>query len=150
MAQGAMAMPVEARRTRAIGASTIGEHTRLLIEEDRHPRQQGTIAFHDGKQRERQGSCKAGHVRLGAMGRHFPDVSRCNGRVRDCQPALSDAGRLAATPGFTVRALSRWEAVQIGPPKIKVGKRVQFDLAKLPGWLACRESEPSFIIGRRC
>jgi hypothetical protein len=59
------------------------------------------------------------------------------------------AGRLAATPGFTVRALSRWEAVQIGPPKIKVGKRVLFDLAKLSGWLACRESEPSFITGRR-
>ena len=59
------------------------------------------------------------------------------------------ADRLAAMLGVTVRTLGRWDAARIGPPKIKVGKLVLFDLAKLPAWLAARETEPVRAAGRR-
>ena len=51
--------------------------------------------------------------------------------------------------GVTTRTLCRWDAARIGPPKIKVGKLVLFDLAKLPDWLATRETEPVRASGRR-
>jgi hypothetical protein len=59
------------------------------------------------------------------------------------------ADRLAATLGVTVRTLCRWDAARIGPPKIKIGKLILFDLAKLPDWLATRETEPVRASGRR-
>jgi hypothetical protein len=59
------------------------------------------------------------------------------------------ADRLAATLGVTVRTLGRWDAARIGPPKIKIGKLILFDLAKLPDWLATRETEPVRASGRR-
>jgi hypothetical protein len=49
------------------------------------------------------------------------------------------AERLSNMLGVTVRTLARWNASRIGPPKIKIGKTVLFDLAKLPEWLAARE-----------
>jgi hypothetical protein len=59
------------------------------------------------------------------------------------------AERLAATLSVSVRTLARWDAARIGPPRIKVGKLVLFDLAKLPAWLATRETEPVRAVGRR-
>ena len=50
------------------------------------------------------------------------------------------AGRLASLLGVTVRTLSRWDAAGNGPPKIKIGKKVLFDLDKVPEWLAGRET----------
>ena len=38
------------------------------------------------------------------------------------------AERLATSLGITVRTLARWDAARIGPPKIKIGKLVLFDL----------------------
>src|SRR4051812_20357918 len=51
--------------------------------------------------------------------------------------------RLATILGVTARTLARWNARGIGPPKITVGKTVLFDLAKLPEWLAARETAPT-------
>ena len=51
------------------------------------------------------------------------------------------ADRLATTLGVTVRTLARWDAARIGPPKIKIGKLVLFDLAKVPDWLAAHTTE---------
>jgi DNA-binding transcriptional regulator YiaG len=59
------------------------------------------------------------------------------------------ADRLAAILGVTVRTLGRWDAARIGPPKIKVGKLVLFDIAKVPDWLASREIGPIRAAGRR-
>jgi hypothetical protein len=53
------------------------------------------------------------------------------------------ADRLASIFGVTVRTLARWNASRIGPPKISIGKTVLFDLAKLPDWLATRETHPT-------
>lgn len=53
------------------------------------------------------------------------------------------AARLAEILGVTVRTLARWNAQRIGPPKISIGKTVLFDLAKLPEWLATRETQPT-------
>ena len=50
------------------------------------------------------------------------------------------AGRLASLLGVTVRTLSRWGAAGNGPPKIKIGKKVLYDLNKIPEWLASRET----------
>jgi len=52
------------------------------------------------------------------------------------------ADRLAGMLGITPRTLGRWHAARIGPPKIRVGKLVLYDVAKLPDWLASRETEP--------
>jgi hypothetical protein len=49
------------------------------------------------------------------------------------------AERLASVLGVTVRTLARWNACRIGPPKIKIGKTILFDLAKVPDWLGARE-----------
>jgi hypothetical protein len=50
------------------------------------------------------------------------------------------AGRLASLLGVTVRTLSRWDAASNGPPKIKLGKKVLFDVVKVSDWLAGRET----------
>ena len=44
--------------------------------------------------------------------------------------------------GVTVRTLSRWEERRMGPPRIKIGKLVLYDLAKLPDWLERHERQP--------
>lgn len=71
------------------------------------------------------------------------------------QPRISDsdeieiAGHRYATPkrlsellGVSERTLARWNARRIGPPKIQVGKFIVYDVAKLPDWLASRETQP--------
>ncbi len=59
------------------------------------------------------------------------------------------AERLASMLDRTPRTLSRWNAARIGPPKIKLGKLILFDLDKLPAWLASREIEPVRAADRR-
>lgn len=51
-----------------------------------------------------------------------------------------NAWRLASILKISVRTLSRWDAAGTGPPKIKVGKKVLFDLVKVSGWLTSRET----------
>ena len=48
--------------------------------------------------------------------------------------------RLAQLLGCSSRTVARWDAERIGPPRIKVGKTVLYDLEKLPAWLAGMES----------
>jgi hypothetical protein len=50
-----------------------------------------------------------------------------------------NAPRMASMLRVSIRTLSRWNAAGIGPPKIKLGKKVLFDLGKIPEWLANRE-----------
>jgi phage terminase Nu1 subunit (DNA packaging protein) len=50
-----------------------------------------------------------------------------------------NAWRLASILKVSVRTLSRWDTAGTGPPKIKVGRKVLFDLAKVSEWLASRE-----------
>ena len=50
------------------------------------------------------------------------------------------AAHLASLLGVSVRTLSRWEVARIGPPKIKIGKLILFELGKLPKWFASREN----------
>jgi hypothetical protein len=59
-------------------------------------------------------------------------------------------GGLARMLGVTPRTLFRWDERRIGPPKIKVGKRVLYDLAKIPGWLEEHEraAPPTMRRGR--
>jgi predicted DNA-binding transcriptional regulator AlpA len=59
------------------------------------------------------------------------------------------ARRVASMLGVSVRTLSRWDAAGIGPPKIKVGKLILYDLGKLTEWLASRESRPAAAVGRK-
>jgi hypothetical protein len=53
------------------------------------------------------------------------------------------AQRVASMLGVSLRTLSRWNAAGAGPPKIKIGKKVLYELDKLPAWLASREIQPS-------
>ena len=52
------------------------------------------------------------------------------------------ADRLAKMLGVSVRTLARWHAERAGPPKIKRGKLVLFDISKLPDYLASHETDP--------
>jgi hypothetical protein len=83
-----------------------------------------------------------------------PDTS--NYAVTSSPPAINEQGeieiagrryvrqqRLARILGVTARTLARWNSRGIGPPKITIGKPVLFDLAKLPDWLAARETAPT-------
>jgi predicted DNA-binding transcriptional regulator AlpA len=58
------------------------------------------------------------------------------------------AQRVASMLGVSTRTLSRWDAAGAGPPKIKVGKLILFDLGKLTEWLASRETRPAPAAGR--
>jgi hypothetical protein len=49
--------------------------------------------------------------------------------------------RLAQLLGCSPRTVVRWDAERIGPPRIKVGKTVLYDLEKLPTWLAGKEAQ---------
>ena len=55
---------------------------------------------------------------------------------------------VASMLGVSPRTLSRWTAAGAGPPKIKIGKKVLYDLGKLPEWLASREIPPPRITGQ--
>ena len=48
--------------------------------------------------------------------------------------------RLAQLLGCSPRTVARWDAERIGPPRIKVGKTVLYDLEKLPAWLEGKEA----------
>jgi hypothetical protein len=48
--------------------------------------------------------------------------------------------RLANLLNVTTRTLARWNAARVGPAKISIGKTVLYDVAKLPDWLASRET----------
>jgi predicted DNA-binding transcriptional regulator AlpA len=52
------------------------------------------------------------------------------------------APRLAEMLGVTVRTVGRWNAARIGPPKIKIGKVVLYELSQLPEWLSSRATVP--------
>jgi predicted DNA-binding transcriptional regulator AlpA len=58
------------------------------------------------------------------------------------------AQRIASMLGISLRTLSRWTAAGTGPPKIKIGKKVFYDLGKLPEWLASREIPTARITGQ--
>jgi hypothetical protein len=49
---------------------------------------------------------------------------------------------LAKLLGVTPLTLARWDETRIGPPRIKVGKLVLYDLDKLPDWLERHETQP--------
>jgi hypothetical protein len=50
-------------------------------------------------------------------------------------------GCLASLLGVTPRTLSRWDAASNGPPRIKLGKKVLFDLDKVSDWMSGRETQ---------
>jgi hypothetical protein len=59
------------------------------------------------------------------------------------------AQRVASMLNISVRTLSRWDAARIGPPKIKVGRLILFDVSKLTEWLANQETRPAIVAGRK-
>jgi predicted DNA-binding transcriptional regulator AlpA len=46
------------------------------------------------------------------------------------------------------RTLSRWHAAGTGPPKIKIGKKIFYDLVKISEWLDSRETPSTPVTGR--
>jgi hypothetical protein len=79
-----------------------------------------------------------------------PNDAWVKGSSGQPSPAFCDeieiAGRRYVTPqrlskmlNVSVRTLARWNARRIGPPKITIGKKILFDVAKLPDWLTTRE-----------
>jgi hypothetical protein len=54
---------------------------------------------------------------------------------------------LARQLGVSLRTLARWDERRQGPPKIKVGKLVLYDLGKLHAWLESHERAPAAARG---
>lgn len=69
-----------------------------------------------------------------------PRETDATGLVQIDSRRYVSAGRLASLLGVRPRTLSRWGAAGNGPPKIKIGKKVLYDLNKIPEWLASRET----------
>ena len=73
------------------------------------------------------------------MRRRSPEISSFADEIEiDGRRYATQAG-LARRLGVTCRTLARWHERRIGPPKIKVGKLVLYDLAKLHTWLEGHE-----------
>jgi predicted DNA-binding transcriptional regulator AlpA len=60
----------------------------------------------------------------------------------------ANARRVASLLGVSLRTLSRWDAAGTGPPKIKIGKKVFYDLSKISEWLASREIPTTRVTGQ--
>jgi phage terminase Nu1 subunit (DNA packaging protein) len=71
-----------------------------------------------------------------AAGAPVAEVVELEGRRYATQPGL------ARLLGVTPRTLSRWDERRMGPPKIRIGRLVLYDLAKLHDWLGSHEREP--------
>jgi hypothetical protein len=56
---------------------------------------------------------------------------------------------LARRLGVATRTIARWDERRLGPPKIKIGNRVLYDLSKLPAWLESHEQAPVIPHTRR-
>ena len=69
-----------------------------------------------------------------------PQVSLAESEITIRTRRYASARRVASMFNVSPRTLSRWDAAGIGPPKIKVGKKVLYDLDKIPEWLASRET----------
>jgi hypothetical protein len=52
------------------------------------------------------------------------------------------AEHLAELLGKSPRTVGRWNSARIGPPRIRVGRLILFDVARLQDWLAAHETEP--------
>ena len=143
-------MAVDVDRMRAISTPIIAGHLWFLTEERDHPRRHEAVAF---RERTNSMNTKALVKPDRLVSERWDGVSpatlAATGEIKIAGRRYITVARLAAMLDITMRTLSRWAAARIGPPKIKVGKGVLFDLAKLPGWLASRESEPARIAGGR-
>ena len=60
-------------------------------------------------------------------------------RDRDRGQRYVTPERLAQLLGCSARTVARWDAERVGPPRIKVGKTVLYDVEKLRAWLAEKE-----------
>ena len=76
-----------------------------------------------------------------------PPASIAESEIKIGTRRYVSARRVASMLGVSIRTLSRWNAAGTGPPKIKVGKLILFDLGKLPEWLASRETRPAPAAG---
>jgi excisionase family DNA binding protein len=58
---------------------------------------------------------------------------------------------VASQLGVSLRTLSRWQALRVGPPRAKVGRTVLYRVAAVEAWLSQNESQPlrSFAGGMR-
>lgn len=59
------------------------------------------------------------------------------------------AERLAEVLNVSPRTIARWNAVGTGPPRIRVGKLILFDVIKLHDWLEAFEVGPVRLPLRR-
>ena len=57
--------------------------------------------------------------------------------------------RLAALLGKSPRTIARWNSVGTGPPKIRIGKLILFNVVKLQDWLEAFEMEPVRVPARQ-
>lgn len=57
-------------------------------------------------------------------------------------------GQLANLIGVSRRTLTRWDDARTGPPRIKIGNTILYDLDRLNQWLESQEVSPLEIVDR--
>jgi predicted DNA-binding transcriptional regulator AlpA len=57
-------------------------------------------------------------------------------RIRD---DFLDRQQLAAELGVGVRTIIRWDAMRIGPPRVKIGRQLYYNRASVREWLTSIE-----------
>ncbi len=57
--------------------------------------------------------------------------------------------QVAAEIGVSVDTLQRWETRRIGPPCVRIGRKVLYRAEAFRGWLISREPAPLAIKGQR-
>ena len=62
---------------------------------------------------------------------------------RDSEPtrSLLDTGRAARMLGMSGRTLEKWRILGIGPPYLKLGRRVLYSSTDLDAWLKSRRRQ---------
>jgi phage terminase Nu1 subunit (DNA packaging protein) len=70
-----------------------------------------------------------------------------DGTIEVAGQRYSTPAGLARLLGVSLRTLARWDERRQGPPKIKVGKLVLYDLGKLHAWLESHERAPAAARG---
>jgi phage terminase Nu1 subunit (DNA packaging protein) len=51
-------------------------------------------------------------------------------------------GDVASLLGVSLRTLSRWHSLRVGPPRAKVGRTVLYRSTAFEAWLSQNESQP--------
>jgi predicted DNA-binding transcriptional regulator AlpA len=95
-------------------------------------------------------NCSTSHSAIeAAPGAEAPQHSAHAGEIVLGGRVYLTTESLAAKLGKSPRTIARWTSVGTGPPRIRIGKLILFDVIKVQQWLEAFEAEPVRVPLRR-